>query len=335
MIDQGRRAWNRCLAVLLVVCSAGIVPAQSPDRADDPALSNAESFAQDSCFEEAVHRYGFFETIGKSMFGKQPDPDREWTPLTLRDFGEGWFEPWIAPPNPTGGSRRQGWINSNDAFFNRQIVGIYSYTDAVSSNRDEHTGTLLWETPITRRYMFGAFIPFVDSLQNGTVPERTGFGNVTLENRFILEETQDFTLSFNFNARIPTGPTALGDHRTSLNPYVAFFKDIGRGVSLRGIGGIDVPVDSRPDGINSTLIQQLGIGKTLTPHDVPPLGDLTPDMVFNVREFLGTNQTFLSLTPGFRTFLGRNFWLLGGVEVPLVGPRPFQERLTFAVVKGY
>jgi hypothetical protein len=318
-------------AVLAVLLLAGgqLAIAQSP------STEQPQAGWTDQTEKESSGPYTCLEVLKKSMFGKQPDPERTWTPLTLTDFAEGWCDPWIAPPNPTGGSLRQGWVNTYDAFFNRMIVGIGSYAKGSATARDEYAGTLLYETPITRRYMFGVFVPFVDNLQNGATPQATGFGNVVLENRFILEETQDFTLSFNLNGRVPTGSAQLGDNRTSINPYLSFFQDIGKGFSLRGTAGIDVPLDSRPDGITSTLIGQLGIGQTLTPHDVPLFGDFTYYVTANFRETFGVETTFVSLTPGFRTHLGNNFWLLGGVELPLTGFRPFEQRYTLILVKGF
>jgi hypothetical protein len=319
-------------AAVLVLASWGVAAAQTQDPTE--ALK-PNSILDEAGTQDTPRSYGFFEVICKSAFGQQPDPQRVWTPLTLSDLSEGWFEPWIAPPNPTGGSRRQGWVNTYDAFFNRMIVGIDSYTIDNPAQQREQVGTLLYETPITRRYMFGIFVPFVDNLQNGSLPQVTAFGDLTLENRFILRETQDFTLSFNLNGRVPTGDPALGGKRTSINPYLSFFKDLGRGFSLRGTGGIDRPVDGRPDGITSTLIGQLGLGQTLTPHDVPLFGDFTYYVTANYREYFGPGTAFLSLTPGFRTHLSHNFWLLGGVEVPVAHPVPFQERFTMLLVKGF
>ena len=326
-----RQTWAIMLVLTaLLPASAGSVWAQCGSC--NPELRDA--FAE-QCDKPCCTQYSCFEIISKSMFGQQPPPDRAWTPLRLSDFGDGWFEPWIKPPDTTGGSLRQGWVNTFDAFFNRMIVGIDSYKVGNPTQQNEQVGTLLFETPMSRRYMFGIFVPFVDSFQGGVGPQATVFGDLTLENRFILRETRDFTLSFNQNVRVPTGDPTLGGGRTSLNPYLSFFKDIGRGFSLRGTGGVDVPVDSRPDGITSTLIGQLGIGQTLTPHDVPWFGDFTYYLTTNFREYLGPGTAFVSLTPGIRTHLGRNFWLLGGVEVPVTGPLPFQERFTLLLVKGY
>lgn len=323
---------STCLG-LLVVCQQAFAQISGPTYSLTTVPESGNSYA--AWNETIPSTCNGIDVISKSMFGKQPDPERPWTPLTLSDFDEGWFEPWISPPSPSGGSRRQGWSNTFDAFFNRMVVGIAAFTPGQSTQRDESVGTLLYETPITRRYMFGIFVPFVDSLQNGMAPQQTGFGNVTLENRFLLTETQDTSVSFNLNGRVPTGDAAVGGQRTSINPYLSFFKDIGSGFSVRGTGGIDTPLDSRPDGITSTMIGQLGIGQTLTPHDVPLLGDFTYHVTANVREYFGQTGTFVSLTPGLRTHLGHNFWLLGGVEIPVSSSPPYQERFFLILVKGF
>ena len=276
-----RHCVSAVLPVLMLASQFAIAQAPNAEPLEKPQAALTGQTKKES--------YSCLEVLKKSMFGKQSDP---WTPLPLTDFADGWCDPWIAPPNPSGGSLRQGWVNTYDAFFNRMVVGIASYARGTATTRDEYTGTLLYETPITRRYLFGVFVPYVDNLQNGAVPQATGFGNVVLENRFILEETQDFTLSFNLNGRVPTGSPQLGDNRTSINPYLSFFQDIGNGFSIRGTAGIDIPLDSRPDGISSTLIGQLGIGQTLTPHDVPLFGDFTYYVTANFRESFGVENTF-------------------------------------------
>lgn len=277
--------------------------------------------------------FTFLETVTLSIFGKRA-PEREWTPLRLDNITEGWNQPFIGPPNGSGGALRQGWINTNDAFFNRMAVGVYSHTNA---NRSSDGGTLILETPLSRRYLFGIIIPAVDHLQaGGGNPSTTQFGDIVLENRVLLVDTQDFILSANLNVQIPTGQSDIGNHRTILDPYLAWWSDIGRGFSFRGTVGTAVPVDSRPDGVSTTLNVNLALGQTLTPHKAPLLGDFTYYVVANYLENLGTaNSAFVSITPGFRTHLGRDWYLLGGIEVPVTGPKPFQERFSFVIVKGF
>jgi hypothetical protein len=45
--------------------------------------------------------------------------------------------------------------------------------------------------------------------------------------------------------------------------------------------------------------------------------------------------TFFSLTPGFRTHLGGEYYLAGGYEIPLTHPQPFGSRFTVFLVRGF
>ena len=282
-------------------------------------------------------RFSLWETVALSIFNKHA-PKREWAPLYASTFfTEGWLDPHIGPPSGSGGSLRQGWIGVPEAFFNRQIVGIYSRTRGVNGAPNEQTGSIILESPMSRRYDFGALVPFVDDLQGNAAQHNTSVGDVLLFNRFLLHETQDLSVSLNVNVRVPTGSRTTGNDRTAVIPYLAFYKDLGRGFSARGAGGADVPVDDRPDGRDATLFFSYAMGQTLTPHDTPFFGDFTYYVAMNVTEDLGgrNRNTFLSFTPGFRTHLGRDWFLLGGVGVPVAGPRTFNERLTFVLVKGF
>jgi Putative MetA-pathway of phenol degradation len=216
-------------------------------------------------------------------------------------------------------------------------VGIYSHTSAGGRGQNEDAGTLLFETPISRRWMVGVSVPVVDSLAaGGGAPSATGFGDVVLENRFLLTETQDTTLSFNFNIRTPTGDTKIGADQTRLIPYLAFWQDMGKGVSVRGGAGFDVPVDCDPNQHGTIGFVNLAIGQTITEREAAPLGDFTYYVAINLSRNLGSNDsTSVTLTPGVRTHLGNDWFFLAGVEVPVTGPLPFNERFTFVLVKGF
>ena len=56
----------------------------------------------------------------------------------------------------------------------------------------------------------------------------------------------------------------------------------------------------------------------------------------NVLDTFGSSpSTFVSLTPGFRTYLGKDWYLLGGLEVPVTTRPPFREQLIIFIVKSY
>ena len=288
--------------------------------------------------ESAGHpTYTCAETL-RISFGIHPDPyKREWTPLCFGTFlSEGWCDPFIGPPNGPGGSLRQGWIGVPDAFFNRMIVGVYNTTRGANGNPNEQVGAAIYETPITRRYMFGVVVPFVDNLQGPGRTSATTFGDVTIENRFLLHETADLTVSLNLNVRVPTGGSSTGNSRTVLDPYLAFYKDLWCGWSVRGAAGALVPVDNVAGQRDPTLTLSLAIGQTITPHDVPLVGDFTYYVSTNYQQDLGNgSNAFVSFTPGIRTHLGKDFYFLAGIEVPVTDPVPFHNRFTFVLVKGF
>jgi hypothetical protein len=48
-----------------------------------------------------------------------------------------------------------------------------------------------------------------------------------------------------------------------------------------------------------------------------------------------SSTTSLSFTPGFRTHLGRNWYLLGGVEVPVTSSRSYDYQLLAGLMFVY
>lgn len=332
-----------CLCVVassVLVAGGEFLRAQTPGngRVEPTAVQGVTGeTALGSCVKETRH-YTLGEILEQSLCGEQPDPCREWTPLCAGSFfTEGWCEPWNAPPGSgTGGSLRQGWIGTPDAFFNRMVVGIYADTDG-TSGADDQFGALLLENPINRRWMVGALIPFAHHIDgSGADSESTDFGDVTIVNRFMVQETKDMSLSFNFNVRTPTGDEAQGNDRTRLQSYFAYYFDVGCGVSIRGASGLIIPVDDQPTGSDVLYTQSLAIGQTITDHDVPLLGDFTYYAAANLEQSLeNADNTFVSITPGIRTHLGNNWFFLAGVEMPVNGPRAFDDRLVFVLVKGY
>lgn len=87
----------------------------------------------------------------------------------------------------------------------------------------------------------------------------------------------------------------------------------------------------------TNLLTNIAIGQTITGHDVPIFGDFQYYLVANLRNNLSAASvpTFFSLTPGFRTHLGGEYFLAGGYEIVLTHPRPYGDRLIFFFVKGF
>src|SRR5690606_3102021 len=139
----------------------------------------------------------------------------------------------------------------------------------------------------------------------------------------------------------------------TLSPDVEFWANpAGRWV-VRGAVGVTIPTNDTPmlsatlaplpwTGFNASpgsftsLDARLAVGQYVTAADARWL----PNLVYYVganfhTEVSGGHATYLSLTPGFRFGLGRDWYALGGLEVPLVGPLPFETQTIFQFIKNF
>lgn len=262
--------------------------------------------------------------------------ERIWQPLCLDTlFSEGWCDAWIAPPDGCSGAPRQGWINTFDGFFTREWHLAYAFTNNLPDGSDAHLGLFTFNTPLSRRLWLGIDVPFITSLEGGADSE-TAFGDVFVTPKVMLQETQNMSLSAGLTIQIPTGSESTGGDLSSLFPHIDLWTDIGGGWSLRGGTGFVIPTEESvsPDAV---WVLNASIGQTVTCHDNTPLGDFTYYLAANLRQDLGAtdDHTFVSFTPGIRTHLGNNYFFLAGVEVPVTGPQPFDERIILVIVKGF
>jgi hypothetical protein len=102
--------------------------------------------------------------------------------------------------------------------------------------------------------------------------------------------------------------------------------------------GIAIPYTDT-DRTRNALLFNFAIGYYFTPHDFIPLGDLVWYLATNVNQPVddrGSKDTSVTLTPGFRTHLGSNWYLLGGIEVPVTtDPVPFDFQVLAGLMKVF
>ena len=288
---------------------------------------------------------GLFDTITESVFGPA-DPDT-WRPLPLSTlFSEGWNEAWVPSPSGSGGAPRQGWINASDGNMYR----LWFFTFAQAFNQgpkgNAYLGAYTLYTPLSRRLLLITNIPFVlrNSAGSGlptisptglTMPtskNHTTFGDISFTPRVLLHETQDFSLTAEVAVLVPTGNQPLAG-KTALIPAVSFWNNFaGRWVIRGGIGDY-IPLGG---GGSDSLISQLAIGQTLTDHDVPLFGDFTWYVSTVVNTPLRDGQhTSVTLTPGMRTHLGRDWYFLAGLPTPLTNQRVGDIGMIFWFMKAW
>ena len=288
----------------------------------------------------------------ESLIG--PLDTERWTPLSLAEFfSDGWDRPYDSVDHT---SPRQTWINSADGAFYRLAVISGAWAQGTPDVVDTANGSVFLFTPLNRRFEVGWFLPFSlispDPRSPATAATR-GTGDLTVAPRFLLAEDKEYSVTANCYIRCPTGSAETGNGVTSLSPDVEFWMNpTGRWV-LRGGAGVTIPtnltaastplLEANPwTGFNmtpgpfSSFDGRLAGGLYLTPADAPVFKHLCATVATNFHTcLLGGNSTYFSITPGMRTGIGRDWYLLAGLEVPLVGPLPFANQAIVQAIKNF
>ena len=164
----------------------------------------------------------------------------------------------------------------------------------------------------------------------------THFGDLQITPRFLISESRDFTQSFNVTFRIPTGSADNGNDVAAVTPTWEFWWNAWPKLVLRGGLGFDLPYTAS-DRTRQDFLANLAAGYYFTPHDLTPFGDLVFYLSANLRQPMdsGPKDPTFTLTPGFRTHLAANWYLLGGIEVPTTNPKPFDFKILGGLMKVF
>ncbi len=280
---------------------------------------------------ESSEPHDFVGVVGKSLTGDVYDASR-WSELTLGTFfSEGWNQAWASGPAGEGGAPRQGWMNAQDGVFYRLSLATFAWADDHGS--DDYAGGLTTYTPLNRRFQVRWDLPFVVSDEQAGGHRETSFGDIQITPRFMLSESQNFSQSIDLTFRTPTGSDSTGTDVGAFSPWYNFWYNPVGGLVLRGGAGGFVPFE---DGASDAFNANVAAGYYFTPHDLTPVGDLVGYVSVNLTELTNhanSESTTVTFTPGFRTHLGANFYLLGGVELPATHPEPFDYQVLSALMK--
>lgn len=248
----------------------------------------------------------------------------EWTPLDGSNFGRELGESWIPVPNGDSGAPRQGWLATADGFFTREVHLAAAYTSGPGPDAWGVLGRFHY--PFSRRLWAGVEVPFYQE-----VAGRGNFGDVTLTTQLMLAEKRNLSINAGVGWRLPTGSIRQGNNVFAAQPQINLWTDVGHGFSLRG----RVAYEFASRGVPDSFVMNAAIGQTVTPHSKAPFGDLTWYVAANWREpTTSGGSSFVSITPGMRTHVGNNLFLLAGVEFPVTG-NSFSERYILQLVQGF
>jgi hypothetical protein len=158
----------------------------------------------------------------------------------------------------------------------------------------------------------------------------------------MLFESKNVTQTFNVTFRTPTGNSNNpGQDIAAITPEYQFWANWWQGLVVRGGAGFFIPYagDLNRSGARSLFNANLSVGYYFTPHDFTPIGDMVWYVSTNVSQPIDnraeTSNTFVSLTPGFRTHVGGDWYLLGAVEVPVTRPQPFDYQVLGGIMKVF
>lgn len=266
---------------------------------------------------------------------KKPD-------LTLSNFfSEGWkFMQWEEPEQEPEQAPRFRLLKIPATVFEREIRMNYSFTNNSDGGKlDEHEWEFEFEMPVSRRLLIEVE-PKIISLSPNDGDTTSGFGDTSLITRIMLLETRNTTLLSLLETTLPTGDEdrGLGSGLTTISPGIGLWRDLGSRYALHGFFGLDIPVGGKDDDDpDTTVIYGTAITKTVTPKDTPFFGNLTLFVELNGSSDIGSDNdiTVVSILPGVRWNLGHEFWLMPGIEFPVIGRDEFDSRVWLSVLKDF
>jgi len=285
---------------------------------------------------------GFFGAAADSLTGDVYAEPSRWRPLTLGTlFTEGWDQAWASPPNGSGGAPRQGWIGAQDGVFYRLWIATYAFANDFNDHGNRHNGGFTLYAPLSRRLELRYDFGIVSNKPLDSNDYHTAADDLTLTPRVILSESEDVTQSFSVGFRAPIGDSENGQGIAAITPAYEIWANPWRGLVLRGGVNMFVPYgnDSFDEsGARNQFIGNAAAGYYFTPHDATPFGDLVlyvGTTVDHLTDDRGPNTTSFAVTPGFRSHLGCNWYLLGGVGVPVTHPKGFDVEPTVGLMKVF
>ncbi len=271
----------------------------------------------------------------EELSGEKPD-------LTLSNFfSEGWqVGQWEEPEQESDQSPRFRLLKIPATVFEREVRMNYSFTNNGDTGKlDEHEWELEFEVPVSRRLLLEVE-PSIVSISPKNDNDHNGFGDTSLITRVMLIETRSTTLLSILDVKLPTEDEdlGLGSSMTTITPGIGIWRDLGGHYALHSFLGFDIPVGGKSEeDPDATVIYGAALTKTITPKDTPFFGNLTFFVEFNGSSDMGSDDdtTVVSILPGTRWNLGHDFWLMPGIEFPVIGQDEFDSRIWLSVLKDF
>jgi len=277
------------------------------------------------------------------------------TDLRLFDFfNTGWTENF-EDRERAGKAPRLNLFKTRQGFLEREATFNYGFERRADQGQfDGQEASIGFEYALNRRFEMDVEPFYTWKRTLGPRDNQSGL-QWDLGTRFQLIDTEDTAV--NFQLRVLTPQAHLDESQTTLAPLLAGFNDLTKyGLYRTGLyytfeyDALIGPRGQEPESpglapglrASSAITYSAALAKTLVDPEVPLVGDFT----LFVEAFGTTNlnggqrgDTYFSFTPGIRMNLaGREekaWWLQGGVEIPVTGPRPFDMGVRISLIHDF
>ena len=251
--------------------------------------------------------------------------------LTMGNLLAGWNQEFVERSHE-GRALRGRLFRTKKGFLEHEFRADYAFVSGADDGLvDEHELEVELDLPFNRRFMMEleAETEWEDA---GNDVEFTSHYNIV--SVFQLVDTYATALNLQFNVAPPIDSESGDD--TKLGLTLAGFRDLGGCYGLQAHVGNEWEVGPRAaDDADSRLTYALALTKTLT-DDCGHFSHFTVFGEFYAETILGgadDGETEVSFVSGARWEVGREWWVLTGVELPLSDPEPYDYQFRLGVVK--
>lgn len=351
---------TRLLAVVVALTLGGATSRGQDAGSIPPAAPAAPKLADIAEFDELVAprvELSPFQVIRESLLG--PADRSDWKPLSLRTFfTEGWTEPFAKAPGGTNGAPEQYWLGAPSAVFGRDVAFDTFYTNHLNNviglfltpnapflpvhpgtDGNQYTGYATAELPLNQRAMLYVGTAFINSNKSSPAGGYVGnWGDSEVQLKLRLVSRKDFSLLGFVGDRIPTGRAVNGSGINFVNEGFEFWWNAAPKWVVRGSSFINILTGRKTS--TSVYINQLAIGRYLTTEQARCFKQLVVYSTFSSLTDISGGRghvTDVYAFPGFRFGLDdkERYYILGGVNVPLSGPRPFDWQPQLAIYRYF
>ena len=297
------------------------------------------------------------EVIRESIFG--PASKEDWKPLTLRDFfREGWDQPFVNAPEGTNGAPKQNWIGTPSGVFGRFFTVDAFYTNNLNNapglfltpnatfmpvhtfvDGNQYAGYTTLLIPLNARLELLLGTVFLDSRKSSPNGGYVGnWGDLGVQARFHLVDQRNFSAVAFLGERIPTGKAVNGSGINYVTPGVEFWWNFAPKWVVRG--GTSINILTGRKTATTVLVNQLSVGRYLTGKEARLFKELEVHLTATALSDVSGGAGFVDdiyLFPGFRFGLDKDerWSVLGGVQVPVSGPHPYDWQPQLSLARNY